>query len=198
MMVKVCGITRREDAEAAVKAGASALGFVFVPSSPRYVTAEQAAELGQGLPILKVGVFQNQTTAFLSETMLRAQLDVVQTYDGSAPSAARVWKAFRVSGAFDPSQAAGAEAVLLDGPANGISFDWSQVKNIDAKIIVAGGLDASNVAEAIRAVKPWGVDASSRLESSPGIKDHDKVRRFVAAALEQAALMDKMEAVSQA
>jgi phosphoribosylanthranilate isomerase len=198
MMVKVCGITRREDAEAAVEAGASALGFVFVRSSPRYVTAEQAAELGRGLPILKVGVFQNHTEASLKETTTVARLDVVQIYGGAAPSGARVWKAFRVSGAFDPSQAAGAEAVLLDGPANGISFDWSLAKTSGAKIIVAGGLDASNVAEAIRIVKPWGVDASSRLESSPGVKDHERVRRFVAAALEQAALMDKMEAVSQA
>jgi phosphoribosylanthranilate isomerase len=198
MMVKVCGITRREDAEAAVEAGASALGFVFVRSSPRYVTAEQAAELGEGLPILKVGVFENQDAASLNETMLRAQLDVVQIYGGAAPTTARVWRAFRVSSAFDPSQAEGAEAVLLDGPANGISFDWSLAKTSGAKIIVAGGLDASNVAEAIRMVKPWGVDASSRLESSPGVKDHEKVRRFVAAAREQAALMDKMEAVSQA
>jgi phosphoribosylanthranilate isomerase len=242
MMVKVCGITRREDAEAAVEAGVSALGFVFVPSSPRYVTPEHAAELGRNLPILRVGVFQNHTEASLKETMTIARLDVVQIYGGAAPSAPRVWKAFRVSGAFDPSQTAGAEAVLLDGPANGISFDWSlanslwqkslagqrpapqtcesltassgaglrpaifgterlppqAAKTSGAKIIVAGGLDASNVAEAIRTVKPWGVDASSRLESSPGVKDHEKVRRFVAAAREQAALMDKMEAVSQA
>jgi phosphoribosylanthranilate isomerase len=74
------------------------------------------------------------------------------------------------------------EAVLLDGPANGISFDWSLARNRGAKLIIAGGLDASNVADAIRTVKPWGVDASSRLESSPGVKDREKVRRFVEAA----------------
>ena len=84
--------------------------------------------------------------------------------------------------AFDPA-IDGPEAVLLDGPANGISFDWSLARNRGAKLIVAGGLDASNVAEAIRTVRPWGVDASSRLESAPGVKDHEKVRRFVEAAL---------------
>jgi phosphoribosylanthranilate isomerase len=184
MMVKVCGITRREDAEAAVGAGASALGFVFVPSSPRRVTPERAAELGHGLPILKVGVFESGGSGLsLKEIMRVAQLDVVQIYGGGAPEGVRVWKAFRVSGAFDPALANGAEAVLLDGPANGIAFDWSLARANGAKIIVAGGLDGSNVAEAIRTVKPWGVDASSRLESSPGVKDHEKVRRFVEAAL---------------
>jgi phosphoribosylanthranilate isomerase len=193
MMVKVCGITRREDAEAAVDAGASALGFVFVSSSPRCVTAAQAAEIAEGLPVLKVGVFQDQTAAALKDTMNEAHLDVAQIYGGDAPTGARLWKAFRVSGAFDPAaaaeaEAAGAEALLLDGPANGISFDWSLAKGSPVKIIVAGGLDASNVAEAIRTVKPWGVDASSRLESSPGVKDHEKVRRFVQAALKEADL----------
>ena len=75
------------------------------------------------------------------------------------------------------------EAVLLDGPANGITFDWKQARGLSEKVIVAGGLDASNVAEAIRIAKPWGVDASSRLESAPGIKDPEKVRQFVKAAL---------------
>src|SRR6185369_7607826 len=76
------------------------------------------------------------------------------------------------------------EAVLLDGPANGITFDWNQARGLSEKVIVAGGLDASNVAEAIRIAKPWGVDASSRLESAPGVKDPEKVRRFVDAAME--------------
>lgn len=182
MMVKICGITRREDAEAAVEAGASALGFVFVPSSPRYVTPERAADLGEGLAVLKVGVFENETPASLQEKIGLARLDVIQIYGGDAPKGARVWKAFRLSAAFDPAQGNGAEAVLLDGPANGISFDWTLARQGEAKVIVAGGLDASNVAEAIRVVQPWGVDASSRLESSPGVKDREKVRRFVEAA----------------
>jgi phosphoribosylanthranilate isomerase len=183
MMVKVCGITRRQDAEVAVEAGASALGFVFVPSSPRSIAPERAAEIGRGLPVLKVGVFVNESAASIEEMTRIAQLDIAQIYGGAAPTGARVWKAFRLTAAFDPALAHGAEAVLLDGPANGISFDWTLVRSNGAKIIVAGGLDASNVAEAIRTVKAWGVDASSRLESSPGIKDHDKVRRFVEAAL---------------
>jgi phosphoribosylanthranilate isomerase len=70
----------------------------------------------------------------------------------------------------------------MDGPANGVSFDWARARNAAEKVIVAGGLDASNVAEAIRTAQPWGVDASSRLETAPGIKDHEKVRAFVEAA----------------
>jgi phosphoribosylanthranilate isomerase len=203
MMVKICGITRREDAEGAVDAGASALGFVFVPSSPRYVTPERAAEIGDSLPILKVGVFENATASALEETMRAARLDVAQIYGGAAPTGARVWRALRMPGtvdapgddsieivdlvmrfeeAFDPN-VDGAEAVLLDGPANGIAFDWSLARPAGLNVIIAGGLDASNVADAIRTVKPWGVDASSRLESSPGVKDREKVRRFVEAAL---------------
>ncbi len=182
MMVKVCGITRREDAEAAVEAGASALGFVFVPSSPRYVPPERAAELGEGLAILKVGVFENGSATSVETVMRIAKLDVAQIYGGDAPQGARVWKAFRLSGPLDPALAEGAEALLLDGPANGIAFDWRLAQPAGVNVIVAGGLEASNVAEAIRTVKPWGVDASSRLESSPGIKDREKVRRFVEAA----------------
>jgi phosphoribosylanthranilate isomerase len=142
--------------------------------------------------------------------MRAAKLDIAQIYGGSAPKGARVWKACRMSGNSDPAQPGvdsieivdlvmtleeafepsidGPEAVLLDGPANGISFDWSLARNGSVKLIIAGGLDASNVARAIRIVKPWGVDASSRLESSPGIKDHDKVRRFVEAARMEADL----------
>lgn len=181
-MVKICGITRREDAEAAVEAGASAVGFVFYPPSPRYVTPPRAAELGEGLPILRVGVFQDEAAVSIEAAMRAAKLDVAQIYNGGTPQGVRVWRALRVRGAVDPQVAEGAEALLLDGPANGISFDWSLARANGVKIILAGGLDASNVASAIRAVKPWGVDASSKLESSPGIKDHEKVRQFIEAA----------------
>ena len=182
MMVKVCGITRREDAAAAAEAGASALGFVFYPHSPRCVTPAQAAELGEGLPVWKVCVFVDETPAAIETAIRDARLDIVQIYGGAAPAHARVWKAFRVGDRFDHSLAHGADAILLDGAGNGVSFDWRIARGAPEKVIVAGGLDASNVAEAIRTAQPWGVDASSRLETAPGIKDHEKVRAFVEAA----------------
>jgi phosphoribosylanthranilate isomerase len=182
-MVKVCGITRREDAEAAVAAGASAIGFVFVPTSPRYVSPEAAAELGRGLAIWKVGVF-DQTPEFVEAAMRIAHLDIAQVY-GEIPQVPRVWRAIRVGLASRPGNET-VEAVLLDGPANGFSFDWKQARGFSEKLILAGGLNPSNVAEAIRIAQPWGVDASSGLESAPGIKDPEKVRQFVKAAREAA------------
>ena len=184
MMIKVCGITRREDAEAAVEAGASALGFIFFPNSPRYVAPAQAAGLGEGLPVWRVGVFVDETPAAIEAVMRAARLDVVQIYGGAAPDGVRVWKAFRIANSFDAALGRGAEAVLLDGAQTGSSFDWRVAQGAAQKVIVAGGLDASNVARAISLAQPWGVDASSQLESAPGIKDHGKVRAFVKAARE--------------
>jgi phosphoribosylanthranilate isomerase len=186
MMIKICGITRREDAEAAVAAGATALGFVFYPRSPRCVTPEAAARLGQGLDVWRVGVFVDETAASVEAVLRAARLDIAQVYGGQTPAVARVWRAIRLpmpsgNGTLDDS---GVEALLFDGPANGVSFDWSSARGAASKVIVAGGLDASNVAEAIRSARPWGVDASSRLESAPGIKDHKKVLDFIRAARE--------------
>jgi phosphoribosylanthranilate isomerase len=189
MMVKICGITRRQDAEAASAAGADALGFVFVSTSPRYVTPEQAAALGEGLAPWKVGIFVDQPASVVADVMRVAHLDVAQIYGGSAPDGVRVWNAVRVDqwGRFPtcPDSLEGrsgtcatSEALLLDGPSNGIQFDWRLVPK-DSKIILAGGLTADNVEEAIRLAQPWGVDVSSGLESSPGVKDHQKVKRFV-------------------
>jgi phosphoribosylanthranilate isomerase len=188
MVIKVCGITRREDAEVAAEAGATAIGFIFYPMSPRYVTPERAAELGQGLDVWKVGVFVDESEADVEAVARAAHLDVVQLYGAATPELPRIWRAFRIP----PGSGIGfgfggrAEAVLLDGPANGVQFDWASAPKFRWNVIVAGGLDASNVAEAIRVAQPWGVDASSRLESAPGIKDHDKVRQFVKAAQEAA------------
>ena len=98
MMVKVCGITRREDAEAAVAAGASAIGFIFSPKSPRYVTPETAAELGKGLDVWKVGVFVGEPPASVAAVMRAANLDVAQIYGGELPNVARVWGALRLVG----------------------------------------------------------------------------------------------------
>lgn len=164
---------------AAVAAGASALGFIFYPKSPRYVTPSEAAVLGEGLGAWKVGVFVDESPAAIEAVVRAARLDVAQVYGGAGPASARIWRAFR------PTQSIcveGAEAILLDGPATGISFDWEVARDPTHKVIVAGGLDASNVADAIRIANPWGVDASSKLETAPGIKDHEKVRAFVRAA----------------
>jgi phosphoribosylanthranilate isomerase len=195
MMIKICGITRREDALAAADAGASALGFIFYPKSPRYVTPEKAAQLGDGIAATKVGVFVDETQGSIEAIMRSAKLDVAQIYGGPAPKSARVWRAFRVpvesldvvESVMALEEVAGSlrsEAILLDGPGNGASFDWELAKLLgeEQRTIIAGGLDASNVAEAIRAAQPWGVDASSRLESSPGVKDQQKVREFIRAA----------------
>jgi phosphoribosylanthranilate isomerase len=204
MMIKVCGITRREDALEAADAGASAIGFIFYPKSPRYISPEKAREVGEGLEglnsgILKVGVFVDETPASIEAVMGSANLDVAQIYSGRAPQGTRTWLAFRlplesldivesVMALEEAGVARRAEAILLDGPGKGASFDWQLARDWHAtsgapsKIIIAGGLDASNVAEAIRIAEPWGVDASSRLESSPGIKDHKKMRQFIKAA----------------
>jgi len=186
MMVKVCGITRREDAEVAVNAGASAIGFIFYPKSQRYITPERAAEIGEGLPVWKVGIFVDETAAGIEAVTRAARLDIAQVYGGSLPANVRVWRALRMPLAAGADIArVDSEALLIDGPANGQSFDWSSLPSRGDKgaVIVAGGLDASNVGEAIRIARPWGVDASSKLESTPSIKDHEKVKAFVAAAL---------------
>lgn len=182
MMIKVCGITRREDALVAAEAGASAIGFIFYPKSPRYITPQRAAVLGEGLDLWKVGIFVDESPVTVEAVMRAAALDVAQIYGGSVPPGTRVWRAFRVTESW--SWAGEAEAILLDGEKNGVSFDWSLARGAAGKVIVAGGLDANNVAVAIRIAEPWGVDASSKLESAPGIKDHDKVRAFVKAARE--------------
>src|SRR5690242_18535265 len=101
MMVKVCGITRREDAQVAVDAGASAIGFIFVPTSPRYVTPETAASLGAELDVLKVGILVDQSAAAIGAVARAAKLDIVQIYGGEDPTMPRVWRAFRVNQGID-------------------------------------------------------------------------------------------------
>ncbi len=198
MMVKVCGITNREDALAAAEGGASALGFNFYPRSPRYVTPEVAAGIMQALPpgVWKVGVFVNAPAREIARVRAVAGLDVAQLHGdetpGSMPSGVRVWKALRVDDSFerammDPYDV---EAFVLDAPfgvygGTGRTFDWSRATRTNRKIILAGGLDAEIVTAAIRLVRPWGVDACSRLETAPGRKDHAKMARFLRASLSE-------------
>lgn len=189
MMVKICGITNREDAMAAVDAGASALGFNFYSRSPRCISPELAAEIGFGLQTLRVGVFVDEPDVLAMAR--QARLDVIQLHGSElpadVPSGFRTWKAFRVDSEWDPSvmPSYNAEAFLLDGPSpgTGVTFDWSRSAG-QRNIILAGGLGPDNVADAIRSARPWGVDACSRLERAPGLKDHEKMRRFVRAAME--------------
>ena len=190
MIVKVCGITAREDALAAVDAGATALGFNFYAESPRYVTPERAARLADGLPVTKVGIFVNETPAAVSYTMRTAGLEVAQVYGELRYQGLRTWRACRVrSSDFALPEDHEAEAFLLDAfspdvyGGAGKMFPWTIAKNLPARIVLAGGLDASNVREAIEQARPWGVDACSRIEKSPGYKDHVKMKRFIEAAL---------------
>ena len=189
-MVKICGITNEEDALAAVEAGASALGFNFYSKSPRCIEPEVARRISARLPpaVLKVGVFADGNPA---EVARQAGLDIVQLHGGITAASVRVWRACRVGAGFDERSLddTSAEAFLLDTPSpvlhggTGWTFDWRLARGLKKRIILAGGLDASNVRQAIEAARPWGVDACSRLESSPGKKDNRKVREFVKAAL---------------
>ena len=192
MFVKICGITNREDALAAVDAGAGALGFIFYDKSPRAVTPEQIEAFVNEIPksVWRVGVFVNESPARIEEIGRRLSLDVAQLHGAETPShhphGLRVWKAFRVTDGRIPDagyRAHGPEAILLDGPSTGNSFDWSIGAGFPGNLIVAGGLDENNVREAVAAAHPWGVDVSSRLETSPGRKDHARMKKFIEAAL---------------
>ena len=201
-IIKVCGITRPADAIAAAGAGATAVGMIFYRRSPRAVRVHEAAMISAVIPpgVAKVGVFVNEEPDQVLSIAEAARLDVVQLHGDEEPSyvdslvGVRVWRALSAGPDFDPAFLAdwNVEAVLLDAPAgdsyggSGKQFPWDRAvaaKRFVPRVIVAGGLDASNVAQAIREVDPWGVDASSRLESAPGQKDPDQVRAYVEAAL---------------
>ncbi len=190
-LVKICGITNEEDARFAIQAGANALGFNFYPRSPRYVTPARARQIAESVSasFLRVGVFVNAGVQELRSTAALVPLDVLQLHGEACalppPEIGRVWRA--INPAQTPDADAAIEAYLLD-PAgasyggSGHIFDWTLAANFPGRAIIAGGLDGANVAKAIEAAMPWGVDACSRLESSPGKKDPALVRAFVHAA----------------
>lgn len=192
MIVKVCGITNTMDALVALDCGADALGFNFWPGSPRYV---QDASFLRDLPegFWRVGLFVNEDPETVKNTMAEYRLDIAQLHKMDSIAGLRVWRGLAVDHALQQSEVDGlaAEAVVLDKPAGaleggtGKTFDWSLAGGLTGKIVLAGGLDAGNVAEAIRRLKPWGVDACSRLESAPGKKDPEKLRAFVQTAREE-------------
>ena len=193
VLVKICGITCLEDALAAVEAGADALGFNFFPASPRFTSIEKVAKIVQKVPqnTLKVGVFVDAFAPEIANCVREAGLDLAQVHGETSGLTVRFWQAFAAGpGLSERMSASAAEAFLIDTPAGaqrggtGRVFDWSLVQGLPGRIVLAGGLGPDNVAEAIRRVRPWGVDACSRLESSPGRKDSAKMRALVQAVRE--------------
>jgi indole-3-glycerol phosphate synthase/phosphoribosylanthranilate isomerase len=193
-ILKICGITSPGDAAGAILFGATAIGFNFYPNSPRYIDPRCAADIASRPDIRRVGVFVNETRQRVEEIARIARLDVAQLHGDESPAdypaGLEVWKAVRVTEGSDLSalDETPADALVLDGPAGeryggaGKAFDWRRAAALRKPAILAGGLDASNVAEAIALAHPWGVDACSRMESAPGKKDHQKIKAFLAAA----------------
>lgn len=174
-VIKVCGVTTEADARHAVDCGANSVGYNFYPRSPRFVEPQPWMA---SIPALKVGIFVNEAPERVEQTAEAAGLDVVQIYGEDAPRHWRVWRAVRPGETLRP-----ADAYVYDvSEGSGRTFDWSLAAGKDHPVVLAGGLDGGNVAEAIRVARPWGVDACSRLESAPGRKDLAKVRDFVQAA----------------
>jgi phosphoribosylanthranilate isomerase len=201
--VKICGITNLEDALAAVSAGADALGFNFYRGSSRFIEPLAARRIIEQLPatVLTVGVFVNEVEPkVVARIADRARVGAAQLHGDEPPLYCRalmkdrmVIKALRVSPRFEPESAAlyETDAILLDAfhaatrGGTGHVIDWGlarRTRELVPKLFLAGGLAPENVAEAIRAVEPFAVDACSRLECAPGRKDADRVRRFIAAA----------------
>ena len=192
--VKICGITRPEDALCARDAGAWAIGLNFFSGSPRCVTPARAAAIAAAVPQLtRVGVFVNEPRERVAAIAAETGLDALQFHGDENPAYCRDWslpvvKAIRVR---DETSVAAARAfdvafLLVDAWApdqyggSGRTFAWDLLAPLDRdRLILAGGLDPGNVAAAVRAVRPFAVDVASGVESAPGIKDPEKVRRFV-------------------
>lgn len=193
--VKICGLTREEDVDAAVAAGADALGFVLWPGSKRAIEVARLAQLAARVPafVTRVGLFVDQPVDFIRRC--EPYLDLVQYHGDEAPALCtrtmRPWiKALRMRDGLDVEAAAQAydesRGLLLDAYKPGVpggtgdTFDWSRIPASLAKpVILAGGLTATNVGEAIRTVRPYAVDVSGGVERSPGIKEPARIRAFI-------------------
>lgn len=195
--IKICGITRAEDARAAAASGADALGLVFYAKSPRHVAIRQAAQLAAAVPpfVTLVGLFVNPEAGEVREVLEQVPLDALQFHGEEEPDfCARFGrpylKAVRVRPGTDLLQCAaryaGAQGLLLDAyvtgthGGTGASFDWALVPpGLTLPVILSGGLHAGNVAQAIRQVRPYAVDVSSGVEMAQGVKDAAKIAAFI-------------------
>ncbi|MCL6241991.1 phosphoribosylanthranilate isomerase [Acinetobacter amyesii] len=199
---KICGITRIQDIQSVVQAGADAIGFVFFAPSPRSVTAVQAAELIQHVPpyVQTVGLFVNASAADIQDILKISPVDILQFHGDETPEQCnqisqqvgrRWYKAIQVKPDLDviseiqAFQEAGASAVLLDAwhpelkGGTGHSFDWAQFPKLDIPLILAGGLKPDNIEEAIQITGAYAVDVSGGVESAKGIKDQQLIERFM-------------------
>lgn len=200
MFIKICGITNEQDALLAVALGADALGFVFAPS-PRQIAPGLARDIVKRLPpeIVTVGVFRNEHPSRVIEIVNEARLQGAQLHGHesiaiTAEVAAQVRFVIKavVAGSADASNADlfSSDAVLVDGlnPGSGTTYDWDLLSQLpdSVHVILSGGLTADNVASGIEQVRPWGVDVSSGVEKSPGLKDAVKLRHFITNARDAA------------
>jgi phosphoribosylanthranilate isomerase len=196
--IKICGITNLVDAQLAVELGVDALGFIFYPKSPRYVTVQAAADICNALPpfVVKVGVFVNELEYQIEKAIGECLLNALQFHGDEPPGfcqkfSAKSIKAIRVRDENSIRMAAeyDVDALLLDSYTDaerggtGKTFDWSLAVKakelLSPPIILSGGLTTANVQEAIRKVRPYAVDVSSGVERDPGKKDPEKLRRFI-------------------
>ncbi len=195
--IKICGITRPQDARVAVALGVDAIGLVFWPHSARAVTPDQARDIVAGLPpfVTTVGLFVDATDAELQTVLDRVPLDLLQFHGDETPEACRTFgrpylKAVRMRPGVDLASVAGeyadAAGLLVDAYVSGqpggtgATFDWSHLPTTpDYPLVLAGGLEAGNVARAIGVVRPWAVDVSGGVESAKGIKDAAKMAAFM-------------------
>ncbi len=187
--VKICGLTRREDVETAVEAGADYVGFVLADFSPRHVTPEQLAVLTRDLPkrVKKVGVFVNAAKEFIFSTVKTGGLDVVQLHGGESAEFARslrgltVWKAAHLKSHADVDFYVSypAERIVADAEAggSGVLSSWELAAELAGRkqVMLAGGISPGNAAEALRKVNPAGLDLASGVEESAGIKSKEKI-----------------------
>ena len=205
--IKICGMTTIDDAQVAVEAGADMIGLIFYPPSPRYVSPRQAQRIVQALPdsCRAVGVFVNEDCETITQIVGESGVRIVQLHGTESPALCQrlpwpVFKTFRFTSEIRPERMRDyqVKAFLIEGfnadfyGGTGTRADWQQSAALHqyGRIILAGGLTADNVAEAIRIVKPYAVDVCSGVEHEPGAKDWSRVRAFIAAAKSASANTD--------
>jgi len=198
--VKICGITSSDDARLAVDAGVDAIGLVFYEKSPRFVSSAQAAEISRLVPafVSRVALFKDADESMIQTVLQQVEIDLIQFHGSETPAFCERFARpyIKALGMKSPECDADyliasaekyqtAKALLLDGHApgeaggTGETFDWSAIATTNMPVILAGGLTAANVKQAIATVHPFAVDVSSGVESSPGIKDKEKIAAFM-------------------